>query len=875
MRPNRSLLLLPLWVACLALAITGWLWAHEQRAMQRLVRADFDFTVRQTASRIEQRLASYEQVLRGLQGLYNASAPVGAARFGRYVDALLAGADFSGIQWLAHASRQPGGPAAAGSQTNAPRSAPLSAIAPRTGAQPRAVGDDLWADPASRAALLLAQDSGGVGISARLSSATDNDPAAMPGFLMCLPLYAPGQPVDTVAARRAALVGWVLASVRMADLMSSLYGEGTPGTELRVHDGAEASRHTLIYGPAPGPDEARPTPLTARLEAHEYIGHAGHTWTLVLTALPAFEQRLGGDSALIIAVAGIGLSLLLALLTRQLLSGRARAHHLASAMTGELRASEARYRRIVEATDEGIWVTDAQGRTTFANPKMARLLGLPASALLGRTRADFIDEASPAGARDAPGRRDRHELRFRRQDGGLLWASVVSHPISDAETAPDSPGSSRVLTMVTDITDKKRADATQAQLEAQLREAQKMQAIGTLAGGIAHDFNNILAAIMGNLSLAQQQPGLDAATQAHLAQINTAAVRARDLVQQILAFSRRQPHRLLNQPLRPLVDDVVRLMRPLLPAGVVLDTHLAAAPDARPLAVAADASQLAQVVMNLCTNAWHALGGQAGRISVGLAPATLAPEQAQRLGLLPGPHAHLWVADTGSGMDAATQARVFEPFFTTKPVGQGTGLGLSVVHGILATHHGAITVHSAPGQGSRFDVYLPLVSPLPAAPALAAPGAEPAPSAGRHVLYVDDDPVMVLVAQGLLRQAGYRVTAFDDPLAAWAALQAGPDGFDLVVTDYNMPGLSGLDIAHRVAGLRPGLPVVVSSGYVSDALLADAAQAGVRQVMQKEYTLEQLTGIVNRLLATPACLADLADLADLAGLAHLATPAAR
>jgi CheY-like chemotaxis protein/two-component sensor histidine kinase len=324
-------------------------------------------------------------------------------------------------------------------------------------------------------------------------------------------------------------------------------------------------------------------------------------------------------------------------------------------------------------------------------------------------------------------------------------------------------------------------------------------------------------------------------------------VRARDLVHQILAFSRRQPHRLQDQPLRPLVEDVVRLMRPLLPAGVTLETELAQ----EPLTVAVDATQLAQVVMNLCTNAWHALAGQAGHIRIGLAAVTLVTEAAQRLGLQPGQHARLWVSDTGVGMDAATRARVFEPFFTTKPVGQGTGLGLSVVHGILATHRGAITVDSAPGQGCRFEVYLPLVDVLPGAVLPPVPHDEPGPSAGRHVLYLDDDPVIVLVATGLLQQAGYRVTAFESPLAALAALQARPDDFDLVVTDHNMPGMSGLDISRSLSALRPGLPVVVSSGYVSDALQADAARAGVRQVMQKEYMHEQLVAIVNRLLADP------------------------
>jgi CheY-like chemotaxis protein len=322
-------------------------------------------------------------------------------------------------------------------------------------------------------------------------------------------------------------------------------------------------------------------------------------------------------------------------------------------------------------------------------------------------------------------------------------------------------------------------------------------------------------------------------------------VRARSLVQQILAFSRRQPHRLTSQTLRPVIEESVRLLRPVLPALAALDVRLADVP----MPVRADATQLQQVVLNLCTNAWHALNGQAGRITVGLDAVTLDAEAAARLGLLPARHAHLWVGDTGCGMDEATRARVFEPFFTTKPIGQGTGLGLSVVHGIVASHGGAISVASQPGKGSRFDVYLPLLAKLDAVVPATSVALQAGSGTDWHVAYVDDDPVMVAMVQALLQRCGYRVTCFDDPLDAVAALRAQPASFDAVVTDYNMPRLSGLDVARTLVQLRPDLPVVISSGYLTDELLAEATQLGVRTVMQKEYTLEQLPGILQGLLS--------------------------
>ncbi len=554
-----------------------------------------------------------------------------------------------------------------------------------------------------------------------------------------------------------------------------------------------------------------------------------------MQALPAFAQRLNDSAATIIALAGCGLGGLLALLTRQLVTGRQRAHETALRMTAALRASEARYRRIVETADEGIWVTDAFGMTTFVNPKMARMLGCAPGALAGRPMAEFVEQAVPAGGAGA------REWRLRRADGSTLWALVATTPVTEADGRPDG-----LLAMVTDISDQKSAEAARQALEAQLRASQKMEAIGTLAGGIAHDFNNILAAILGNVALAQQAP-LDEATRSRLQQVSQSAERARSLVQQILAFSRRQPHSLQPQALAPLVEESVRLLRPLLPAMVEFELHLAEAP----LVARADATQIHQVLMNLCTNAWHALQGQAGRIAITLEACTLAAADAQALGLGAGDHVRLSVRDTGCGMDEATRQRLFDPFFTTKPVGQGTGLGLAVVHGIVSAHGGAIAVHSAPGQGSRFDLYFPRLHDLPAAPA-APPSPLPAAGAAaeaRHVAYVDDDPVMATMVEGLLLHHGYRVSTWSDPAEALRALQTGSGDVDLVVTDYNMPGLSGLDVARRLQAWRPALPVVVSSGFVTDEMLAEAARAGVRRVLQKEFTLERLPRLLQEILA--------------------------
>jgi len=420
------------------------------------------------------------------------------------------------------------------------------------------------------------------------------------------------------------------------------------------------------------------------------------------------------------------------------------------------------------------------------------------------------------------------------------------------------------------ITAAKLADRARSEIEAQLRESQKMEAVGTLAGGIAHDFNNILAAILGNIALAEKDLSLGEMGEAQLslAEINKAAVRAKSLVMQILTFSRKQQQELTLQPLCPLVEEAVRLLRATLPANVEIVTALADAP----LQVRADSTQIVQVLLNLCTNAANAIEGNAGQILIELAEVHAGAGDALQInGLEAGGYARIRVSDTGCGMDADTQAHIFEPFFTTKGVGVGTGLGLSVVHGIVKTHQGVITVESAAGKGSRFDIYLPIAAaaseavPIAAAPMVAAamaaaPMEAAAPPAkvpasqqaqGQRVVYVDDDEAMVFLVTRMLQRLNYRVRGFAHGAAALEAVRANPDDVDTVVTDFNMPGLSGIALAEELRRIRPGLPVVITSGYVTDELIALARAAGAREVVYKPNTVDQLCVTICRVLETP------------------------
>ncbi len=507
-----------------------------------------------------------------------------------------------------------------------------------------------------------------------------------------------------------------------------------------------------------------------------------------------------------------------------------------------------RFRAALNLCPDAVYLIDCNTLTILdCNDGTCRMLGYPREELVGygveRMSADRSREDIAAlyarVARGEPASEAETQIVARRKDGSTLPVEISRRVLQTA----DGPV---LVAIARDLTERKQAEAAHAALEAQLRESQKMEAIGTLAGGIAHDFNNILGAILGNTALAREELGSTHPALASVEQVHRAGLRARGLVQQILAFSRRQAQQLVLRALRPLVEESLTLLRATLPAGAALELQLGD----EPLHVLADATQMQQVLLNLCTNAWHALPGGRGRIVVGLEPVQVEADAiGLSRGLGAGRHAHLWVSDDGCGMDAATRARIFEPFFTTKPVGQGTGLGLAVVHGIVSAHQGAISVDSELGRGSRFHLYFPLVAAGEAAAESGWGALQPQLGHGERVLYIDDDEVVALVTERLLRRAGYRVTCCTNPQEALAAVAARPEAFDLVISDFNMPGLSGLDVARQIALMRPDLPVIIGSGLITDAMRSEALAVGVRHLMRKENAHAELVPLVQQVLA--------------------------
>jgi len=515
-----------------------------------------------------------------------------------------------------------------------------------------------------------------------------------------------------------------------------------------------------------------------------------------------------------------------------------------------------------------VMITDARPqqeggqRIVFVNEAFTRLTGYGRDEVVGRSPR-LLQGPLTAGselARIAAGLSASEPVRAEvvnyRKDGTRYWVERDIVPVKDA-----SGWVTHWVSVERDTTARREAAERQAALEAQVREAQKFEAIGTLAAGIAHDFNNILAAVLGSLALARQDLAKGQKATARLDQIERSAGRARVLVEQILSYSRRQDSTLQRVPqdLKLLLAETLSLLRATVPARVQLRSQVCA----RPVVVIGDSVALEQILMNLGTNAWHALQGNPGEVSFGLdtleitsggvvspagGPAAAGTPELPALPALPaGLYARMWVADDGCGMDAATRERVFEPFFTTKPVGTGTGLGLSVVQGIVRAHGGTIGLVSAPGLGSVFHFVLPLSSAVPLRP-VAAPTDLPCLGQGQRVLYVDDDEVMGAVATGLLEHWGYRVDNLHGAAEAVEAVRAEPMDYDLVITDFNMPGLSGMDVLRALRAVRLDLPVVLTSGYIAEDTRIEALAAGAFAVLRKENLQDELAQLAGRAL---------------------------
>ncbi len=509
-----------------------------------------------------------------------------------------------------------------------------------------------------------------------------------------------------------------------------------------------------------------------------------------------------------------------------------------SQLTAELRDRERLYRGLVEDSPAAICIHDREGTLRYVNPAWAQELGWEPEELLGRPLGGLLD------VQDQP--RDREYLegigtsaayqgvfRLRTRGGDRrTWSYRGIGQVTDE-------GEFRVIGHAQDLTE-------QRELEANLAHAEKLQAVGTLAGGIAHDFNNVLTPILIGAELALAEVPAEGRVARNLERILAAGGRAKGLVAQILTFSRRRDGGRSVVALHMVVGEVVKLLRSTLPAAIEIEEDIGRSADV----VVADVGQMHQVMMNLCTNARHAMKAAGGVLRVELAPVEIDRDTPGPAGLEKGSYVRLAITDSGTGMEAAVRDRVFDPFFTTKGEGEGTGMGLSIVHGIVADHGGTIRVDSAPGQGSRFEVWLPRVDAL--AEEVSDSAVAPVPGRGEAVLFLDDREEVAEVAEAMLASLHYTPVVFRDATRALASFAAAPDRFDVVFCDQDMPVMTGLEFTRRVREIRPGIPVVLCTGLPTPELEARAAAAGIAELCCKPLGTAAVARALRHALALSA-----------------------
>jgi PAS domain S-box-containing protein len=521
-----------------------------------------------------------------------------------------------------------------------------------------------------------------------------------------------------------------------------------------------------------------------------------------------------------------------------LVNNRFRIENLNTAAVEMLREERDYIKSIVETARGIILVLGTEGRIVRFNRFMEELSGYPLEEVKGK---DWFETFLPVHCRDEAAGLFRTVLNgpsthgnitpILTGDGKELDIEWYDRTLKDAESHTVG-----LLAIGQDVTERNR-------LERQLRQAQKLEAIGTLAGGIAHDFNNILAGIIGFTEIAMDEVSEWSTLYYDLNEILKSANRAKKLVRQILSFSRMEP-KIEKSPVlvSHITREAVRFLRASLPSTIEIRLDMRDEEEA----VLADPTQVHQMLMNLCTNAAHAMREKGGVLDVRLSIARLgAKATILHPNLKTGSYLRLSVSDTGHGMDGATMEKIFDPYFTTKPTGDGSGLGLAVVQGIVGSLNGAIVVRSEPGTGTTFEVYLPSVEQKPANDTTAL---EPIPEGCERILFIDDEDIILRAGKSTLQRLGYRVTFSKSATDALDLFRQDPDRFDLVITDYTMPHLTGEDVAREIMKTKPDIPIILCTGFNERISGDKAKRMGFREFIMKPFNRRDLVEAVRRAL---------------------------
>lgn len=509
----------------------------------------------------------------------------------------------------------------------------------------------------------------------------------------------------------------------------------------------------------------------------------------------------------------------------------------------EKSASDERYRLLVETMNDGLGMQDRDGFFTFVNNKLCEMTGYSRDEVIGRSMTDILDEDNKKiyekHTDKALSENSRpYELELLRRGGETL--SVL---VSPQVTRSSDGNVNGLFSVITDISERKEADKRKKEMESQLQQAQRMESIGTLAGGISHDFNNSLQAILGYTQMILMDTEKSDSRYSRLLQIEKAAQRAIDLTQQLLAFSRKVESRLKPVDLNQEIKHVEKILQRTIPKMIDIKLDL----EKNLNIINADPTQIEQILMNLAVNARDAMGDQ-GTIKIETKNITLDKEYCKNnLGVIPGDYVLLVLSDTGHGMEQEIVDKIFEPFFTTKELGKGTGLGLSMVYGLIKKHHGHITCHSKPEQGSSFEILIPAMTG-------SAPGRaneqekDLLPKGDELILIIDDDPLILNLAEEILVRFGYKVlTAINGEIGINTYLDK-KENISLIILDLMMPGMGGKRCLEEILRINPNMKVVVASGYSEDGHISSAVESGARCAIKKPFNVKGLLSVVREVL---------------------------
>ena len=833
----------------MSLATTGISWYVLQNQGQQRAREQFESEARQTAAELRSHLVRFEEVLQAGAALISASESVSRAEWRRFVDRLELTRAYPGIETINYAERVPAdGVEALERRMRNSGDADFSVwpagqrdeyvvntlLEPLDGLNSRALGFDLTTEPIRRRAMERARDTATVVLSDRVGLVIDRPMQQRPAFIMFAPIYGNEDSAKTVAERRAAVDGYVTAAFHLDELLAVVLRDRTVPLGLSIWDARTAGSSSLIYANARGAEWLE-HPAAGVLTTSIPFELSTQVWNLRFAASASTLTAMEDSRPLFVVAAGVPLSLLLFGLTWSEASLRARATKLARQMTEEV----SKQAQLLDLTHDTIILRDSGNVIRYWNRAATDTYGFSPEEATGHTADELLKTRYPVPNEtlwDELTRTGRWEgeLIHTRRDGKQIlvasrWAVQRRHDGSIES----------ILETNNDITERRRAEDDRKRLEASLLQAQKLEAMGTLAGGVAHDFNNVLGAVLGYGELAQSAAPEGSSLRRYVDNMMSAGQRAKSLVERILAFSRSGVGPRTSVHVQSVVTEALECLAASLPENIQLVTDL----HAGNAALTGDPTQIHQVVLNLCTNAIHAMK-DGGTLNIGLDTFPLESDRTVVTGtLVPAEYIRLVVRDTGAGIEPELQARVFDPFFTTKGVGVGTGLGLSLVHGIVTDLGGGVDMTSEVDRGTTFTIYLPRqgsVAPVVPETETTARGN------GETILLVDDEDMLVRLTEEIIAGLGYEPIGYTSPIEALQAFRAEPKRFSAVITDETMPGMTGSQLVEQIVAIRPDIPIILVSGYASPAVIANALDAGAMAVLGKPLQ----SGEIGRALAS-------------------------